>query len=158
MNDTLEITKEAAVKAHSQEGVEGKRLLENLFGIKVFKKGLIERISCFNDICSEMGKDPKDYILESKNPIDIMLNALKKWILAAEYFNEGKEPDWTNSNQYKYIPYLRYTAGSGWSFGGVDCWTSYTGCGSRQYFLNKTHVEHCVKVMPEIFIDFIKHS
>jgi uncharacterized protein YlzI (FlbEa/FlbD family) len=160
MNDTLEIKKDAAIKAYSQANGKSKTLLENLFGVKVFQKGLIERITCFDDVCIEMGADPKNFICTSENPIDIMINALRKWILAAEYFNEGKEPDWSNSNQSKYIPWYKFSAGSGWSVYGVAYWHTGTGayCGSRQYFLNKTHVEHCVKVMPEIFIDFIKHS
>jgi len=156
--ETLQISKENALKAHEGASEKGKSLLENLFGAKIFKKGLVERITCFDDVCVEMGKDPKEYICTSKNPIDIMINALLKWILAAEYFNEGKEPDWSNSNQRKYLPWLKYTAGSGWSFDAVGHWSTGTRCGSRQHFLDPAHVEHCAKVMPEIFIDFIKHS
>ena len=40
MSETLEITKEAAIKAHDEASTKGKTLLENLFG----KRG----VSCVN--------------------------------------------------------------------------------------------------------------
>lgn len=155
--ETLEIKKENAIAAHNEAGPKTKKVLEHLFGKKTFLKSIVERIKSFEDVCEEMGKDPKDYVYIGNDPIERILNALKKWILVAECFNEGKEPDWSNSNQPKFFPWLKYTAGSGWSLSDVAAWYTYTRCGSRQTFLNRDHVNHVYKYMPEIFIDFIKH-
>ena len=71
MSETLEITKEAAIKAHDEASTKGKTLLENLFGKRVFQKDIKERIKTFDDVldyhnliaedfynqCSKLNKD-----------------------------------------------------------------------------------------------------
>ena len=50
MAETLEITRQAAIKAHDEASTEGKTLLENLFGKRVFQKDIKERIKTFDDV------------------------------------------------------------------------------------------------------------
>ena len=49
MAETLEITRQAAIKAHDEASTKGKTLLENLFGKRVFQKDIkISLILIFN--------------------------------------------------------------------------------------------------------------
>ena len=50
MAETLEITRQAATKAHDEASTKGKTLLENLFGKRVFQKDIKERIKTFDDV------------------------------------------------------------------------------------------------------------
>ena len=52
MAETLEITKEAAIKAHDEASTKGKTLLENLFGKRVFQKDIKQRVTCLEDVVS----------------------------------------------------------------------------------------------------------
>lgn len=44
--------------------------------------------------------------------------------IIARALNEGWTPDWTDSNQYKYYPWMKYTEGVGFSYG--DCGDVFT--------------------------------
>ena len=59
MAETLEITRQAAIKAHDEASTKGKTLLENLFGKRVFQKDIKERIKTFDDVIRELGDDPE---------------------------------------------------------------------------------------------------
>jgi hypothetical protein len=68
MAETLEITRQAAIKAHDEASTKGKTLLENLFGKRVFQKDIKERIKTFDDVIRELGDDPEEF----KNAISFM--------------------------------------------------------------------------------------
>jgi hypothetical protein len=106
MAETLEITRQAAIKAHDEASTKGKTLLENLFGKRVFQKDIKERIKTFDDVIRELGDDPEEF----KNAISIMEEpdeiAYVKLKLIAEALNEGWTPDWSNGEWDKWYPWF----------------------------------------------------
>ena len=57
----------------------------------------------------------------------------------------GWEPDWNNSNQYKYRPYF-YLSASGWSSNGYVCWPSTANVGSRLVFQDEDDCEYAAEI------------
>ena len=123
-------------------------------GVVTFKlepKDIMERIQTFQDVCADQNRDPSDYICESDDPDEIMANATKMLLLIVRCFNEGKEADWSNSNQSKYFPWWQYSPSSGWSLHDVDYWLASTLCGARLAFLNRKHAEYCASKFKYVY-------
>ena len=112
---------------------------------------IMKRINSFEDVCEDQNKNPKDYICTSSDPDDIMANATKMALVIARCFNEGKELDWSNENQRKYLMYLRYIPSSGWSLDDVVSWDTFTYCGARLHFANPDHVRRAWELFPEVY-------
>lgn len=136
MNDTLTVPKDKVLEAYSKAKSPRKVMLENLFGLKTFQPDIMKRVIEFDDVCREMGKNPKDYICTSDDPDDIAANALRQALLISRCFNADKKEvvDWANDNQRKYFHWYVYSPSSGWSLDGIDCWCTLTSCGSRLCF------------------------
>lgn len=164
MNDTLTVSKEKVLAAYSKAKSPRKVMLENLFGLKTFQPNIMARIKSFDDVCLEMGKNPKDYICTSDDPDDIAANALRQALLISRCFNADKKEvmDWGNSNQRKYVHVYVYNEPpanspfSGWSLFIVDYWHTFTHCGSRQAFLDAEHAQYAWDIFKEIYINLIK--
>lgn len=158
MNDTLTADKGKVLTAYNKAKNGRKVLLENLFGIKTFQPNIMERIKTFDDVCREMGVNPKKYICESEDPDDIAANALRQSLLISRCFNADTNEvlDWANSNQYKYFHVYKYSPSSGWSLHHVAIWCTATTCGSRQAFLKREHAEYAWETFKEIYINLIK--
>lgn len=158
MNDTLTVSKDKGLAAYSKAKSPRKVMLENLFGLKTFQPNIMERIKSFDDVCLEMGKNPKDYICTSDDPDDIAANALRQALLISRCFNADKkeELDWTNSNQRKYLHVYEQSPSSGWSLDDVAVWDTFTSCGSRQAFLDAEHAQYAWDTFKPIYINLIK--
>ncbi len=140
MAETLEITRQAAIKAHDEASTKGKTLLENLFGKRVFQKDIKERIKTFDDVIRELGDDPEEF----KNAISIMEEpdeiAYVKLKLIAEALNEGWTPDWSNGEFDKWYPWFDMNDSSSagrFSFGVAGSLGSRSLVGSRLCFKSK---------------------
>ena len=140
MAETLEITRQAAIKAHDEASTKGKTLLENLFGKRVFQKDIKERIKTFDDVIRELGDDPEEF----KNAISIMEEpdeiAYVKLKLIAKALNEGWTPDWSNGEWDKWYPWFKMDDSSSagrFSFYGSDIQRSFSSVGSRLCFKSK---------------------
>jgi len=158
MNDTLTVPKDKVLEAYSKAKSPRKVMLENLFGIKTFQPDIMKRISEFDDVCREMGKNPKDYICTSDDPDDIAANALRQALLISRCFNADKKEvmDWGNSNQRKYQLVYIYSPSSGWSLYFVGYWNTHTYCGSRLAFFDPEHAQYAWDTFKEIYINLIK--
>lgn len=158
MNETLTADKGQVLTAYNKAKGGRKVFLENLFGIKIFQPNIMQRIKTFDDVCREMGKNPKDYICNSDDPDDIAANALRQSLLISRCFNADKKEviDWGNSDQYKYVHVYIYSPSSGWSVFTVGVWYTYTCCGSRQAFLDREHAQYAWDTFKEIYINLIK--
>ena len=157
MAETLEITRQAAIKAHDEASIKGKTLLENLFGKRVFQKDIKERIKTFDDVIRELGDDPEEF----KNAISIMDEpdeiAYVKLKLIAKALNEGWTPDWSNGEWDKWYPWFKMddsSSGGGISFDAADDRRSDSTVGSRLCFKSKDLATYAGTQFLDIYKDF----
>ena len=157
MAETLEITRQAAIKAHDEASTKGKTLLENLFGKRVFQKDIKERIKTFDDVIRELGDDPEEF----KNAISIMEEpdeiAYVKLKLIAKALNEGWTPDWSNGEWDKWYPWFKMDDSSSagrFSFLGAVSQDSGSGVGSRLCFKSKDLATYAGTQFLDIYKDF----
>ena len=157
MSETLEITRQAAIKAHDEASTKGKTLLENLFGKRVFQKDIKERIKTFDDVIRELGDDPEEF----KNAISIMEEpdeiAYVKLKLIAKALNEGWTPDWSNGEWDKWYPWFKMDDSSSagrFSFDGAGYQSSHSRVGSRLCFKSKDLATYAGTQFLDIYKDF----
>ena len=154
MAETLEITRQAAIKAHDEASTKGKTLLENLFGKRVFQKDIKERIKTFDDVSRELGDDPEEF----KNAISIMEEpdeiAYVKLKLIAKALNEGWTPDWSNGEWDKWYPWFNMNDSSSagrCSFCGADIQNSGSNVGSRLCFKSEELADYAGTQFLELY-------
>ena len=157
MAETLEITRQAAIKAHDEASTKGKTLLENLFGKRVFQKDIKERIKTFDDVIRELGDDPEEF----KNAISIMDEpdeiAYVKLKLIAKALNEGWTPDWSNGEWDKWYPWFKmddFSSAGRFSFDGAGYRISASSVGSRLCFKSKDLATYAGTQFLDIYKDF----
>jgi hypothetical protein len=155
MNEQLTAPKAVVLEEYGKAKTKGKVRLERIFGLKTFCPNIMDRIKGFDDICREMGKNPKDYICKSDDKEDIAANALKMARLIVKCYNGDKVLDWSNSNQPKYCHVYVFSPSAGWSLRSVGDWYSDTLCGSRLHFFEKAHAQDAWDKFSEIFINLI---
>jgi hypothetical protein len=148
--ETLQISKANALKAHEDANAKGKSLLENLFGTKIFLKDVKDRIKCFDDVLKENGIS-REYFEKSCKGLEADEIAYRMAKLVCLAFNEGWNPDWTNSNQYKYYPYFKMgsSSGVGFSYDGCDYWNAYSIVGSRLCFKSSDLAKYAGKLFEQ---------
>lgn len=154
--ETLEIKKDAAIKAHEDAKKSGKKLLENLFGKRTFQRNVTERIQSFDDVLKELGIDPEDFEDDAQSlPSDERAYRQVKLIVRA--LNEGWVPDWRNSSEYKYFPWFDMdgSAGSGFSFADCARWFSDSTVGSRLCFKSRELAQHAGEQFENIYKEFM---
>ena len=154
MAETLEITRQAAIKAHDEASSKGKTLLENLFGKRVFQKDIKERIKTFDDVIRELGDDPEEF----KNAISIMDEpdeiAYVKLKLIAEALNEGWTPNWSNGEFDKWYPWFDMDVSSSagrFSFCGSGHLGSFSNVGSRLCFKSEALADYAGTQFLELY-------
>src|SRR5690606_7953551 len=134
---TLEIQKEAAIKAYENAKNSGRKLLEDLLGKKTFLKDVKARIKTPEDAIAELGEsDPEVISLRTLEYAGIenhiYYNQLAVVIVKA--LNEGWVPNWNDSNEYKYFPWFFLNdknGSSGFRFDGNDLWPANSHVGSH---------------------------
>lgn len=127
---TIQISEENAIKAFNAADEKQKELLINLLGKDVLNVSITDRVKTFEDACKVVGIDYDDFIGEVEELEEDEI-CYKKIKIIAEALNEGWKPDWSNSNQNKYMPYFRVSSGGGFSFDDLAYWYSDTYVGSR---------------------------
>lgn len=110
--ETLKISKENALAAFNEASPKGKKLLTNLFGVHVFITDIRERIQNFDDVLELNGIEKNDFArsCEGLTADEVAYRKIKLIVLA---YNQGWTPDWSDSNQYKYYPWFKWTAAAG---------------------------------------------
>jgi hypothetical protein len=67
--------------------------------------------------------------------------------MIVNFYNKGEQPDWDNSNQYKYYPY--FYLGSNFSYSSYYSWGSGSDVSARLCFLRKEDLLEAVEVYKE---------
>lgn len=150
--DTLQITKENAVKAHRAGCADVKKVLENLFGAEPFKQQKItDRVKSFEDACNVLCYFPEVIISEFDSKSTI---AYKKLVTIIEALNEGWKPNWKDKNEPKYYPWWNMS-GSGFSLYFVGCSCASSIVGSRLCFRSRELAEYAAKQFIDIYADYL---
>lgn len=106
------------------------------------KKGPVtERILTIDDVLADnsLTRDQFDKQCAGLEQDEIAYRIIK---LLAKSLNEGWEPDWSNSGEYKYYPWFEMRGSSGFLFSGYDYWATASGVGSRLCFKSRELAEH----------------
>lgn len=156
--ENLTIEKQTALAAYAGADKPGKKLLENLFGEKLFCGKITDRVKTFEDALAIVQPGDNVKTLLSYNGVDAhMLGAvaLAKLSIIREALNEGWQPDWSNSSEYKYYPWFAFKAGVGFShtdYGGV---CSGSTVGSRLCFKSSELAMYAGAQFEAIYNDFL---
>ena len=101
-----------------------------------------KKIKTFEDACKIRKIDPTALPEVSMLPVihQKSIIAHYKLIIIAEAINNGWQPNWNNSNEWKYYPWFEvkadkeHPAGFGFSLTYYVLWLTYTNVGSRLCF------------------------
>lgn len=75
--------------------------------------------------------------------------------LLAKSLNEGWVPDWSNTSEYKYLPWFEMRGSSGFRFHVYGHWLSYSFVGSRLCFKSRALAEHAGQHFTEVYKQFM---
>lgn len=141
----LKIDENKALELYPTASTEFKQILEDSFGKEFFiPKSIVDRVKSFEDACEIKCLDAAALIKKwkSQERTEQEISG-KKLQLIIEVLNEGFIFDWTNSSQYKYSPYFRKHAGSGWRFVYSASWYSDCFSGAGFYLKSKELSDYC---------------
>lgn len=153
----LEINKEDAIKAYENSTKKEKRLLEDLFGKKVFQLEVMERIKTVEDLLEENGitREEFDESCEDLEKDEVAYRLIK---MLVKTLNEEWTPNWSNSSEYKYTPWFNMndkSSSSGFSYHVCDYWTSTTIIGSRLCFKSGELAKYAGEQFIDIYRDYM---
>lgn len=185
--NTLNIDKEKAINAYKQGSEEQKKVLEQMFGVEVFRpKTVIERVKTFEDACRELGKDHplvlayqntnlRDPEVADDNK-DVIAYLKLRVIIAA--LNEGWKPK-PMGEERQYFPYFRLyscedisqmskeeensvvnlpSCGVSYSH-AYYCFSSVNGpFGARLVFKTKELAEYAGKQFTKLYVDYLLNT
>lgn len=146
--ETLKIDKAKATKLYKEVPEWFRQELCEIFG-NAIKGTIIDRIKTFEDACNEMGINP-DELTSSFDTRDE--RAYKKLKVIIKVINEGWEPNWNDSKEYKWFPWFKWSSGSGFAFSDsyFDFAYSITCVGSRLCFPSEELANYFGKQFIEI--------
>ena len=181
-NKELKISADNALEAYNNTDVNGKKLLENLFGKDIFQpQDIKERVKTFDDAVAILGNDNQaviDYYAIADKTCTEDILAFAKLRVIAVALNEGWKPKF-DSDEYRYYPWLYiYTkeeyeeldedekkscrvvccssnhliADGGLIY--VSAYNSFS-LGSRLAFKTRELAEYCGKQVIDIWADFL---
>lgn len=101
---------------------------------KEIDKPIIERVRTFSDVCKILGKKESDFEL-GKNE-DESDAAMRKLKAVTKVLNENYELDWSDGNEYKYIPYFTIKDGAQ-VFNCVGDWSTRADVPASLYYRSR---------------------
>lgn len=118
---------------------------------------ITERVKTFEDACNVLGMNKIELGMSGLNEDEISIVAYAKLIIIARALNEGWLPDWSNSSQYKYIPWFKHNAASGFglSVDGYGYWCAATDVGSRLCFKSSELATYAGKQFEALYNEFL---
>ncbi|WP_271730125.1 hypothetical protein [Aquimarina algiphila] len=151
--ETLEIKKEAALKAHENASSKGRELLENLLGKKTFLKQVTERITTIDDILEDNGVTQKELDTMFANvPEHLKYQYIAE--LLCKSLNEGWLPDWDNGEYDKYYPWFKMGS-SVFQCDSYSDWYSRSSVGSRLCFKSSELAKYAGEQFADVYRKFM---
>ncbi|MGN6293743.1 MAG: hypothetical protein ACTHMV_13450 [Chitinophagaceae bacterium] len=154
--DVLQIKKADAVTAYKAGSAADKKLLTNLFPEQF--GDLTERNKTFQDVLDEkrvtMG-DILPVVPAAIKHLEKHIHAYAKLCLIKEVFAPDFEPDWSNSNQYKYYPWFEHKSGVGLSYLAFDHRRSDADVAARLCYPTSALAIYVGKTFEDIYRDYL---
>ena len=155
---TLKISEADAKKYYKTASEEFKTVLETTFGEEMFSKKITDRVKSWEDVVDILEEQGESVVLPyklAKTKQQKSINALYKIQCISKVLNEGWEPDFNNSNEYRYYPWFEYKK-AGWCFRYVFCrycvFSDYPfGC----YYKTEELAEYSSKVFIHIYREYL---
>jgi hypothetical protein len=118
-----------------------------------------DRITSLLDAIAELGEEATEVVtyralLKVLPPTHYVVSQ-QAIVVITKALNEGWIPDWSNSNELKYIPYFEMRGSSGFRFHGYVRWLSFSCVGSRLCFKTRELAEHAGKYFIDTYRDFM---
>ncbi len=154
----LQIDEKNAKGLFEKASPEFRQTLIDTFGEAFFSKKITDRIKTFEDACEICPPSENMIILLDYNGIDTFMVGAKaalKLFIISNALNEGWEPNWNDSNEYKWYPYFKFGSGFGFSGSAYVNWGTNAGVGSRLCFKSKELAEYAGKQFEEIYNEFL---
>jgi len=150
-SEVLEIKKKDAVEAYKSADGNGKTLLKKLFPNQVLSGNIRDEIQTFEDVERITGKK----ITRRPDETDDEL-AYRQKKLIAEAYNQGRQLDPKNQNQYKYYPVFQLdeSSPSGLSFYRDSLWDLFATVGVRLCFVDSEDAVDAGKKFHQIEANF----
>ncbi|WP_159468000.1 hypothetical protein [Dyadobacter sp. 3J3] len=156
----LTMTPANAQKAYNNAEASIKKWMRESYPDFNFDRKLIDRIDTYQDACQELNIIPlaiSDFSFIPSNDRE-SLYAYHQLTIIARVLNEGWEPDFSDSSQYKYYPYFVWNeeaaGGPGFSYRGYGYVRSYSFVGARLVFLDYDAMKWAT-IQPE-FVEIYK--
>ncbi len=115
----------------------------------------MHKIESYEDACRILGIEahlPDVSTFPEKNQKSVM--AFHKLTVISEAINEGWKPDWTNWDEYKFVPWFQ-DSGSGLAYHDYDLWLSRAAVGSRLCYQTREAAEYVGKKFEDLYRDFL---
>ncbi|WP_265427858.1 hypothetical protein [Chryseobacterium sp. YIM B08800] len=119
---------------------------------------ITEKVKSFEDACQVLKIEanlPQVEKLPENNQKAII--AHYKLVIIAEALNEGWEPNWSNSAEYKYYPWFDMegsSSGAGFSYDDFDYWITYSYFGSRLCFKSRELAKYIGENFTDLYKDY----
>jgi hypothetical protein len=119
---------------------------------------IFDKVKTFSDACNLLGI--KGDVMKANVNDDLLndaasISAYVQLIIITRALNEGWQPDWTDSSQYKYLPWFKHKSGFGLSFGDAVIWFTTTFVCSRLCFKSRELAEYAAKQFADLYNDYL---
>ncbi len=152
MKKTFEVESDFILSAYNAACAEWKQKLKEKFP-DAWPQSITDKIKTFADVEACIGKVILPYANPS-NKQQISTNAFVKIQHLSQVLNEGWEPDFKNTNEYKWYPWFE-RKGSGWVFGGGCCGCHGGGLGSGFWYKTEELAIYAGKQFIDLYKEYL---
>lgn len=156
MTKTLKLDDTTARKLYLKAEPAFKTMLEENWSKEFFNQDITDRIKSYEDACEYQGIESlslSDFKFLPKGDQKSSF-AFHKLTVIARSLNEGWEPDWNNSGEWKWYAWFK-GSGSGFAFFSTFNWRADSNAGSRLCFKTDALATYAGKHFVAIYKDFM---
>jgi hypothetical protein len=153
---TLQLSGQKAREIYKTAPDALKAILSETFGATYFSEKITDRVKTFEDALELVGCSDNMKTLLAYNGIDKEMWAalsFAKLSIIRKALNEGWEPDYSKTSEYKYYPWLKYNAGSGFSLHAVGCDRTDAVVGARLSFKTEALARYAAEQFAGLYND-----
>jgi hypothetical protein len=121
------------------------------------KLNITEKIKSFEDACEFLGLDPNELPAVDNLPEKDRksITAYYKLIIITRAINQGWEPIWSDTKEYKWWNYFYTSSASGFVCSNADYASTDSGIGSRLCFKARELAEYARKQFEQLYLEYL---